>query len=145
MTTDYNQAYDLITAELQTYWAANAGAIVTPIPALRFANNEVGDIPKTYFVRFLMTPVSNHQSSFRQTDGKRYREDGLIYCQVFSPRADRTGYAKMRQLSMLLRTRLRKRIDCISFNNVRIVDAPSEDSFLRQNVIAEYWFDELQG
>jgi hypothetical protein len=144
MTTDYDAAYGLITTELKTYWAANAGAIVSPVPAIRFAYNELGAIPATYFIRFVMQPVTDKQSSFRQTDGKRYVANGNIYIQVFAPRSDRTAYKKLRQLSMLLQKRFRGAIDCISFVNVRINDGPAEETFLRQNVIAEYRYDEIQ-
>lgn len=144
MTTDYNGAYDAITAELQTYWAANAPAIVTPLPEIRFYGNELASIPSTYFVRFVMQPVIDGQSSFRQTNGRRFRADGLVYLQVFAPRKDRQAYEKMRQLSVLLQKRFRSAIDCVSFKNVRINDAPPEETFWRQNVIAEYWYDEIQ-
>jgi hypothetical protein len=144
VTTDYNGAYDLITAELQTYWAANAPAIVTPAPAIRFYGNEQGAVPATYFIRFVMAPVTDRQSSFRQTDGKRFRADGLISIQVFGPRKDRMSYEKTRQLSALLQKRFRNAIDCISFNNVRINDKPPLDAYWQQNVIAEYWYDEIQ-
>lgn len=145
MTTSYNSAYDSITTELQTYWAANAGAVVTPVPKVLYYAVETDDIPKTYFVRFVMAPTGDKQSSFRQTDGKRFVGTGLIYLQVFSPRSNRDAYEKMRQLSALLQKRFRSAIDCISFINVRIVDAPPEDNFWRQNVIAEYRYDEIQG
>lgn len=145
MTTNYNEAYGSIQTELQSFWAANAPAIVSPAPILRFYGTEDSSIPTTYFVRFMMQPVRNSQSSFRQTDGKRFRENGLISLQVFAPRKVKTSYAKMRLLSALLQKRFRSAIDCISFNNVRINDAAPEDSFWRQNVIAEYWFDEIQG
>lgn len=144
MTTNYNGAYASITAELQTYWAANAGAIVTPLPEIRFYANEIGAIPATYFVRFVMQPVTDSQSSFRQLDGKRYQSTGIVYLQVFGPRKDRTAYAKMRALSTLLQKRFRSAIDCISFINVRINDMPPEEAFWRQNVVAEYRYDEIQ-
>lgn len=144
MTTNYDDAYGLITTELQAYWATISTSIVGMVPEIRFYGTENDKIPSTYFVRFVMSPVKDGQSSFRQTDGKRFRADGLIYLQVFAPRSDRASYAKMRKLSMQLQKRFRSAIDCISFNNVRIVDAPKEDMFWRQNVIAEYWYDEIQ-
>lgn len=145
MTTTYDGAYNSITAALKTYWAANAGTLITPVPEIRFYGNELTTIPTTYFIRFAMHQVMNRQSSFRQTDGKRFREDGIVSIEVYAPRSDRQAYQKMRQLSMLLQRRFRSAIDCISFNNVRINDVASEENFWRQNVIAEYRFDELQG
>lgn len=144
MTTDYDAAYTSITDELQTYWAANAAAIVSPTPELRFYGNEISTVPTTYFVRFMMQEVTNGQSSFRQTDGKRFMAHGLVSLQMFAPRKDKTSYAKMRRLSMLLQKRFRSAIDCISFVNVRINDTDPEEAFWRQNVIAEYRYDEIQ-
>lgn len=144
MTTTYLGAYDAVTAELRTYWAAHAAAIVGSVPEIRFYGNEVGATPVTYFIRFVMQPVLDKQSSFRQANGKRYRADGIVYLQVFGPRDDRTAYAKTRALAALLQKRFRNAIDCVSFINVRINDAPPEQSFWRQNVIAEYWYDEIQ-
>lgn len=45
---------------------------------------------------------------------------------------------------MLLQKRFRSAIDCISFVNVRINDTDPEEAFWRQNVIAEYRYDEIQ-
>lgn len=145
MTTTYASAYTSITTEFQTYWNAGAGAIVGgSAPVIRFAGIELPSIPKTYFCRLVMQPVADRQSSFRQTDGKRFRASGIVYIQIFAPKNDPQAYERLRGLSAFAQRRFRSAIDCISFVNVRINDAPPEQSFIRQNVIAEYAYDEIQ-
>ncbi len=144
MTTNYSDAYDSITTELQTYVAANSIPIIGKVPEIRFYAVPEQGIPTDYFIRFMMQPVRDAQSSFRQTDGQRYAATGLISLDVFAPRKDRTSYKKMRLLSMMLQKRFRKAIDCIVMRNVRINDLAAEDIFWRQVVIAEYSYDEIQ-
>lgn len=144
MTTNYIGAYDAVTAELLAYWNANAPAIVGTAPEFRFYNVEVTPIPNASFARFMMQPVSDVQSSFRQTDGQRFRADGLIYVQVFAIRTDPRAYEHCRKLAVMVQKRLRRAIDCVVFSNVRINDAAAEQKFFRQNVIAEYRYDEIQ-
>lgn len=145
MTTNYNGAYDLVRTEFMSYWRANAGAIVGgDPPEVRFYGVEEARIPETSFVRFIMQPVTDTQSSFRQTDGQRFAAEGLIYIQLFVLRTDPQAYEHCRGLAVLAQKRLRRAVDCVWFKNVRINDAPAEHKFLRQNVIAEYRYDEIQ-
>lgn len=147
MTTNFLDAYTTVTTLFRTYWAANAGAIVgnAYVPELRFGQVQVDNIPQKNFGRMTMEVVTDGQSSFRQTDGKRFRADGLIYIQIFGAKTDTQGAERARQLAYMSQRRLRKALDCISTRNVRINAAPDEQKFWRLNVIAEFSYDEIQG
>jgi hypothetical protein len=149
VTTTYPEAYDTITNHLIAYWDANAVAIITPVPELRFTGVEKGDIPKTHIARFTMSPVVERQASLRQQvpDGskeQRYMSMGTIILQVFSPRS-LTAAEELRELAQIGKKAFRGRslAGCIWFRNMRINWLDPETSFLRANVVGEYEYDEI--
>jgi hypothetical protein len=145
VTTTLPLAYDTITNYLLANWATEVAGICDAVPELRFADNEVGEIPKTYFVRFSMVPVTERQSTFRNGEDKRYTSTGVLYLQVFAPRLDERAAERRRDLAHVGKTLFRgKSLDgCIWFRNVRINWLQPDDKFLRANVAGDYEFDEI--
>lgn len=99
-----------------------------------------------FFVRVSQQTALEQQANLTGNDLKRrYTTDGLIFAQIYSPKADVQNYALATKLAALIKTAFRgKQTEgCIWFNNVRIRELPAETAWYRLDVVAEYQYDEI--
>lgn len=146
MPTTFEAAYDEITDQFKTGWAAEAPAIVGFLPEVRFTGVEEGSLPQDHFCRFTLDPVIEAQASLRDGEnGQRYESEGLIIIQVFTWRKNPQAEEFGRRLSVVARDIFRGKtfLGCILFRNVRINRLEAEAKYWRYNVIAEYQYDEI--
>jgi hypothetical protein len=77
----------------------------------------------------------------------RYRNEGLLFIQVFGSKAEPSGYMKIKDIASALRDRFTERStpSGIYFKRVRVNDRlPKENQWLQVHMVAEWQFDEIR-
>lgn len=150
MTIEYIDADSEIFARLKTDWDANTAAIVGYVPELRYQGAEVGTIPTAakHWARASIQTVTETQATLHEgaAGNKRFNVAGLIFVQLFSPKAENDGWDKCRKLAKVARNAFRgkKTSGGIWFRNCRINDnVKNETNAYRINVVCEFEFDEI--
>lgn len=98
------------------------------------------------WIRLSQQTVLESQATLSGNDLKRrYTTDGLMFAQVFIPKAPPENYAKGLEIANLIKKAFRGKqtSSCMWFRNVRIQELPPEDAWFRINVISEYHYDEI--
>lgn len=146
MPTTPEQAYETVTDHFFTYWQQYAPLVYSPAPEIRWKGVEEPALPKEPFVRFTMQEVIEGQTTLRDGEnGQRYTNEGLIFVQVFVPRDNDTPAELLRKLSQTAKRAFRGRAlpGGIWFRRVRVNELEPENKWYRNNVIAEYRYDEV--
>lgn len=94
MTSTPTEVVFILRTQLAEYFAANAldyAALSAPVPTIYYEGDEVDGPPpgKAYWVRFRNEDVLQRPSTIRDgsSGSRRYRADGLLFGQIFAPRA----------------------------------------------------------
>lgn len=152
MSLTYRGARDEVYGLLTAAWDANKDAIFGGYAKeIRYAG--VGDPSKPdgdcYWVWLSMQSIDSEQSTLSTCVGKpgqvRYTDFGLVFAQLFGPRSDTEGPGRLPQMSEILRNTLRRknRGGHVWFRAARIIPLSEEEKWLRENVVAEYNYDEI--
>lgn len=148
MTTNYVEAIDEMFALANNAFAANSSAVVGYVPDIRWPGvQEVGtpDASK-FWARVSQQTVIEEQTTLADESGKRrYTASGLIFVQLFCPKADVAAMDKGRKLAVIARNAFRGKTTSgkVWFRNARINELEPEESAYRFNVVAEYEYDEI--
>jgi len=150
MTAVYNEARDQMFALFEAAWQANAPAIATYEPEIRWQGRERQEVPASdqFWCRVSAQSVSETQSTLsdcvEEPGRKRYTSSGLIFVQLFGPKEEE-DYEKLEQLAIVARNAFRGKTTPgkVWFRNARINTIPEEVDFYRLNAVAEYEYDEV--
>lgn len=149
MTATYSEADDAMRAIVDTVWANGViTALVGYLPVLYMSGIEPATGPDVtkFWGRWSRQTVLEQQSSHRDgTNGRRFRNNGLVFVQVYGPMALATANAKCRTISELVLNSMRGKetSNGVIFRNVRINELATDGKSYRYNVIAEYEYDEI--
>jgi len=98
------------------------------------------------WMRLSQQTVLEEQATLAGNDLKRrYTTRGLLFVQVFIPRARPQDYAfGVAVADLVLKAyRGKQTVDCMTFTNVRRQELPPETAWNRINVVAEYDYQEI--
>lgn len=151
MTLQYDQARDEMLALFNAAWQANAGAIVSPVPEVRWQGKEVPTKPDRtkFWAHVSIQSVIEQQATLSncvvEPGKKKYESAGLVFVQLFGPKMTATAYDDLQKLAIVARNAFRGKTTPgnVWFRNVRINTLKPEELFYRFNVVAEYEFDEI--
>lgn len=149
-TTPTDCVFQLRTA-LQTYWTANALAaagLSGEVPTIYFEGDEKDGPPdgKVYWARFRNEDVLDRPSTLRDGTTRRYRADGLLFVQIFAPRAQQhpQAYEKGGRLAEVAQKAFRGQSlpggIIIRDITIRAVP-PRENSWWQWNVTGRYEYE----
>lgn len=151
MTLEYDAARDEMFALFLTAWNANTTALVGYVPEVRWQGKEDGTKPdrSKFWARVSIQSVLEQQATLSncvvEQGKKKYESAGLVFVQLFGPKAVATAYDDLQKLAKVARNAYRGKTTPgnVWFRNVRINTLGPEELFYRLNVVAEYEFDEL--
>ncbi len=154
MTATVEQAEDEMRALFKAFWDANTASIVGYVPEVRWQGIEKKATPdgSRFWCRFSTQEVVENLNSLSdcvQADGqRRYEHGGLIYVQIFAPKAEANSFRKGKQLAKVARNSFRGKSTSpgnVWFRKARINEIPSPDVAVTYqfNVVIEYSFDEI--
>lgn len=148
---NFSEAKDEMLSLLKAAWDSESGAVVGYIPEIRYEAVEKADqIDRSkYWIYATIQAVDEEQATLSDCVGvpfqKRYNAAGLVFIQLFAPKSDEEGEAKLEQLAAIAKKAFRGKttVGSIWFRNVRIKSVDPEALFYRLNVVAEYEYDEI--
>jgi|SRR5688572_14082970 len=151
MTVRYDEARDEMFALFKAAWDANTTAIAGYVPEVRWQGKELTTKPdrSKYWARVSLQSVLEQQATLSncviEPGKKKYESAGLIFVQVFAPKAIATAYDTLQKLAIVARDAYRGKTTPgnVWFRNVRINTLEPEELFYRLNVVGEYEFDEI--
>jgi len=135
-------------------WANKAGAIVSPVPEVRYQGVEEAALPGSshYWMRVGTTTVTTRQSGFRSPDAPDgsqvvYDNYGFITLQMFAPMKGKDTWNKGELLSQLGQGMFMasETGGGVWFRNPRIRELNNDGTWFRWNVIADYQFSQVKG
>jgi hypothetical protein len=132
-------------------WTAGTFAIVGYVPEVRYQGREKGKPDNSKFwCRVSTQTILDRQATLSDCVGepfkKRFETSGLLFGQIFAPKAVVNSYELGYRLAILARGVYRGKTSNpggIVFQNVRINELPPEELSWRFNVVAEFEFDEI--
>lgn len=144
--TDFVAARTAICAGFDEFWQMNAGGIVGYIPEIRFPRVVYPKPinPSVHWGQMSLQTVIAGQAAFGANGCKKYREEGLVFVQLFGPKSEVEAGEQQDRFAHIARAAFRGRSlpGKIWFRNARINDLDPEDEMLRLNVVAEYEYNE---
>jgi hypothetical protein len=151
MTTTYTGARDEMFALLKSVVDAGAAAIVGYNPYVEYqgVDNAVKSPTDKFWSRVSTQTVISQQTTLSTCEGeigkKRYTESGLLFVQLFAPKAADNVQKKLGLLAELNRKAFRGTTTPghVWFRNARINELAQEALFLRINVVTEFEYDEI--
>ncbi|MAS67377.1 MAG: hypothetical protein CMK82_11355 [Pseudomonadales bacterium] len=148
------QARKEMFALVATTWAAKAGAIVSPIPEVRYQGVEEAKVPGAdkFWMRAGTTTVTTRQSGHALPEGPDgspvvFTNYGFITLQIFAPMKGKDVWAKGELLAELGQCMFMasETGGSVWFRNPRIREINNDGTWFRWNVIADYQFDQVKG
>jgi hypothetical protein len=147
MPLAYQTAVDTMFGIARTALNSGSAAIVGYVPEVRWQGVEKDEKPPVdkFWLRVTQQTVDEGQSTLRDgTNGKRYTNTGLIFCQLFCPMSDAKCMEKGRALGVLLRNAFTAAQTEIMFTHARINELTPEGKAQRFNVVSDYEYDEIR-
>lgn len=147
MSITYDQAVDEMFALFLAKWQAEATGIVGYIPEVRWQGVEEQDPAELtkFWCRIMQTTVHESQRTFRNGEfGKTFTNYGFITIQLFCPKTESQAMTLGRKLAIIARDAFRGKttLGGVVFTNARILELPSEERYVKFNIIADYEFVE---
>jgi len=151
MTATYLEAVDAMFGLFNTGWQANAGAVVSPVPEIRWQGVEERALPdkSKFWCRVSSQIVTEMQSTLGDYVGastqRRYTTSGLLFVQLFCPYSDAQAFDKGRRLAQVARNIFRGKTTSngVWFRRAKITELPPEPDWYRFNIVTEFEYDEL--
>jgi hypothetical protein len=135
---------------LEQAWTDVLGIAPTP-EQLRWEGVEEPALPAGgYYARTSIQTVIQDRASIGTIEDAtaiRYRNEGLLFIQVFAAKNQAGGYFNAKRLASALRSAFTDKSTAtgIYFRNVRAKDnLPKEKQWLQAQMVAEWQFDELR-
>lgn len=155
MSLTPQQARKEIFARVDSVWKAKAPAIIAPAaaPEMRYQGVEEGASPGStkYWARASTQGATTRQSA-HMMDGPgqspvEFLSEGAVFIQIFAPMSEKGSYAKGELLAeaaqcMFMAT---ETASGVWFRNPRINELPSDGTWYRWNVIADFQFNQVKG
>lgn len=154
MTTTYTAAidemYGLVYDVIQNEITPEIG--YEPLTFWQYTEKHGKPSRNKYWLRVSSQIVIESQETLSTACGdagqKRYNTAGLLFIELYLPKAVGNSGAIGRLLGTMLRDKFRKAVSGASgivYRNSRILDGlPSEDLFYRLNVVTEFEYDEIK-
>lgn len=156
MTATPQQARKEIFALIAAEWAAKAPAIVAPlaVPEVRWQGVEKAALPGAtkFWARAGTQLATTRQNAHIMPDGPggspvQFGTAGIVTIQIFAPMKEPASYAKGELLAelgqcMFMAT---ETASGVWFRNPRINELPSDGTWYRWNVIADFQFNQVKG
>lgn len=148
------QARKEIFARVQTCWDAGAGAIVDPIPELRFQGVEKPALPggTKFWARASTQLADTRQRGHTMPDDAApsqpfYQTDGAVFVQIFAPMKAPGDYAKGELLATLAQRMFMgyRTASGVTFYRPRMIELPNDGTWYRWNAIADFEFNQVKG
>ena len=144
MSITYSNAVDSIFDTFLTYWDANIASVsLDHTPEIRWRNKEEeGRInPGEHWLRVRQTTVTERQSALK-SDNKIFESIGLVVVELYYNKSTLV-LNQDRAMATIARDAFRKSTNPdVWFRNERIQELPPEETYYRNNVIAEYRYTE---
>jgi hypothetical protein len=151
------QARDEMFALFLAAWNAHAPGVVGYIPDIRWQGKELSRVPdgSKHWCRVSLQTVIERQATLsepREKGKRRYRTSGLLFVQLFSPKAkaedngENDGFEEGEKLANVAKKAFRgkkTKPGDVWFRNARVNPLPVEGTSYRFNMVVEYEFDEI--
>lgn len=145
------EAIDEMFSRFNDAWQTVSPSLLSYVPLVLWqGKNEPEKLDYSkYFARVSQQTVIESQSTLSTECGapgqKRFTVDGLLFIQIFCPKAEAKAWAVGRQLATIARNAYRgnRAGDSIFYRRPRIKELDPELECLRYNVITEYEYDEI--
>lgn len=153
MSATPQQARKSILALIWSVWEAKAPAIVSPLPEMRWQGVEEAGLPGAlkFWARASTQLATTRQSAHIMPDGPtgspvEYSSNGVVFVQIFAPMKARDSYAKGELLAALAQCMFMatETSSGVWFRNPRINELPSDGTWYRWNVIADFQFNQVK-
>lgn len=154
MSTTPQGARKEIFQLLADCWAAGAGAVVMPVPEIRWQGVEQSGTPGAdkYWARASTQLATTRQVAHGMNDlpGPSpviYDSAGVVFIQIFAPMKSPAAYAKGEVLAELVQRMFMATSTAsgVWFRNPRINELPHDGTWYRWNVLADYQFNQVKG
>lgn len=148
MPITYLEAVDEICSLIKAVWDGNSAGVVGYVPTIYWPGQPQPkpDMSK-FWARVSTQIVVSSQSSLSADNGtKKYETNGLVFFQLFCPRAgDINALLHGRELSQLILAAYRHPLaDNVWFRNMAgPIELPSTDEYYPMNVKSEFTFQEI--
>ncbi|MFQ1018075.1 hypothetical protein [Gilliamella sp. BG7] len=151
MTTNYEEAHDLIKSIFVKKWATKAENEIGYKPTIIWQGKDELTKPDKdkCFCRFSVWTAKETQTTLGCNDldvetwRNRYRTDGYLMVQIFAPKSALNGSELSRSLAVLARDIYRHIDGPVKFKNGRVQELDSEQGFYRTNTIVDFTYDEV--
>lgn len=144
---NYPDAVDEMRLHFSSNFESLPASILDHIPEIEWDGSENPDAKNTgeFWVRFSEQQSSSTQSSFGSNEfGKRYRNKGLIFIQIFCPKSVSMSKDTGRKIANYVKKLFQGHTDSgnVWFRDSEVRTLESEDVWYRFNVVAKYTHEE---
>lgn len=150
MALTYNQAYDEICAQLNTYWQANSAAVNDgTVPDIEWPNIPTSiklDEGNEPWQRFDLKFAEGNQKSMGSEGNRIFERSGTLTCQVFVP-INKRGLESAHDLAKVAADAFEGKVTSggVRFLGVALQTVgKSKDAWYQVNVSARFEYDEIK-
>lgn len=149
MTTTYKAARNTIQSLFWTAWQANAPALTGgSVPEVRWQGKEEPSLPPSdaSWARVTVRHTGGQQATLGGPSLRRWRREGLITIQVFTPISDGEGLNLGLDLAKIAADAYEGQDGDggIWFRNVRVSEIGPDGPWFQHNMLAAFEYDELR-